>query len=109
MTFRAVHPSPQSTLEHFFWRLWHVEVPGPGIEPTPQQMSPCSDNARSLTHCTTAGTPILGHFYLPIPCFSHISLHISLHTTSPQTPLPTQGNHQSSVAIDLSILDISYK
>ena len=36
----------------------HVEVPGPGIKPSPQHhLSCCNDNARSLTCCATRELP----------------------------------------------------
>ena len=40
-------------LKNFFGRA-HVEVPRPGVKPSPQQHpSHCSDHAGSLTHCVT--------------------------------------------------------
>ena len=38
-----------------FWlHLWHAKVPGPGLEPVPQQwLEPCNENTGSLIHCTT--------------------------------------------------------
>lgn len=43
--------------------LWHVEMPGSGIEPVLQQHARhCSDNPTSLTHCTTG--ELLGFLFL---------------------------------------------
>lgn len=43
----------------FFWPcLWHVEVPRPGIDPChSSDLSCCSDNTESLTHCATRELP----------------------------------------------------
>lgn len=56
----------------FFWLLLrHVEIPGPGSKPWPQQLpkpSYCSNNFRSLTHYATGA--LLGCvFVLSLWCF----------------------------------------
>lgn len=56
------HPFSSSPILFFFWlHLLHAEIPGPAIEPVPQQRpKPLSDNAGSLTRCA------MREFLLPI-------------------------------------------
>ena len=65
----------------FFWPhpQQHVEVPGPGMEPAPQQQpEPCSDNIGCLTSCTASELhlPLSLNLLLPHFCWSKSSADI---------------------------------